>query len=150
MRRTRRAPGLEARIIARTRVIADAPRRRWMILAPWSAAFVAVALLVALLVALPRLRQESTPAPTLARLRPSLPVTPPITELPAARPVHSVFKARRPRQNKPIFPTPLPITPEERRFMAFAAAHPDPFQDLTPPEPLQIDEIKIQPLESGN
>jgi hypothetical protein len=51
-----------------------------------------------------------------------------------------------------VFPTPVPLTGEERALLAFAVHAPDELIDLhrRMEEPIQIEEIKIAPLESAD
>lgn len=58
---------------------------------------------------------------------------------------------RRALPKRRVFPTPAPLTRDERALLAFAAHAPDLARDLSRriDEPIQITEIKIAPLKSA-
>jgi hypothetical protein len=77
----------------------------------------------------------------------------------APRPPQIVARAAVPksarRQTLPkrrVFPTPVPLSGQERALLAFAAHAPDLARDLRSriDEPIQFTEIKIAPLESAD
>ena len=150
-------PGLEQRILTRVRTESAPPRFLFL---KWALPISAAACLLAGIIFWP----HSTPAPESpatvqtavaeppAAVAPVEPVTPPCKK-------HRTtpLLARHPALPKrPQFPTPSPLTAEERALVAFVRLAPDQalqaFSD-TPPkeiEPIRINEIKIQPLQNGD
>src|SRR5690242_15687415 len=103
-------PGLEQRVIARVFSEPARPRFRWL---RWAWAVPALAGAVVAVLSIPR-----TPAPPQAP-RPPAAVVPVASAAPVpARP--AIHRRHRAAQPKPrLFPTPSPLTAEERLLVAF-------------------------------
>ena len=136
--------GLEQRVLARTRT---APKRNH---APaFLAAAGACAATVILTVAF-----HTTPTPP-----PVLPPVPPPAHVAIAPIPKPVLATQRPRTTHKLpkqrqFPTPQPVTAEERLLLALIAAHPDQtaqaFASLhSQSDPIEIKPIEIKPLGQG-
>ncbi len=140
-------PGLEQRILNRVRAAGPAPRfPRWVFAIP------ALAGLLVLAGIFWKREAPKVPRPeaahTVAKI--SAPAVPPVKPEPARRTTRR--HTRYPKQ--PVFPAPTPLTNEERALLALAAHAPKEAREaLTQtrprdPEPIRIEEIKIQPLQS--
>ena len=143
-------PGLEVRVMNRVRGERHVHRFAWL---TWA---IAIPLLVCVLAItlLLRTKRDSTPrvpraAPVIAKIIPAPPVR--RTVIPA-----SVYKSGRKRvpllPRREQFPTPTPLTDEERALLAVVAGAPSAQEALVDREkdtfePLQIAEIQIQPLQ---
>lgn len=149
--------GLENRILAGVQASDHAAqRRRWV----WVLAASAAALIVAVVV----LRFTSRPAPRIATVSPApqtvaprtetpkvVAVAPPVTHVP--RQLSQPPRAATARLNRPEqFPTPSPLTEQEKLLLAYVASAPR--SELSTPvvgdqriEPLQFPEIKIARIE---
>jgi hypothetical protein len=130
--------GMERRILARVRESGAGRRMVWW---RWAAAIPALACVIAVLVYReqpaiepPRLALSVPPAPVLAR-----PVAKPVLR---PRPV--------PLPKLEVFPTPSPLSAEERALAMLVAQFPEKAVELlTPVEPKPIEPIKIEPLSDG-
>lgn len=164
--------GLEDRILAALAAgeaspVRSRPRRRWL---PWTIAIPAVGLLL-LWLALPKAMHAPATVPQIARQlagptqsAPAAPA-PEIARKPGSGPRHlphstqpgqrtsvveSVRKAPPPKLD--IFPTPQPLTAEERALAAAATTAPDPTRQALmatqkqPDAPLSIADLEIPPL----
>jgi hypothetical protein len=138
--------GLETRVLQRVRTQQMSRRRLWR----WAPAVpVLAAILIAVLVYKPRpvtVAKVAVPAVIVEPPRPS----------PAAVAGHvapPVAKTRRPSlpgepPKRKLFPTPSPLTTEERLLVELAESHP---QELAarPAEEIDIKPIQIAPLQIG-
>jgi hypothetical protein len=160
------SPSLEQRILARIAAEPSAaPRPRWL---PWA---IALPLAACLLLFVLFMSQQHR-APNQNALVPSAPSSP-LATLPAAPHPARVRSARaRPPllfappvlladRNVPlpkldVFPTPQPLTAEERTLAAIASETPVPLRialieaQSEPDAPLHIAEISIPPIEPHN
>ena len=144
-------PGLEQRVLNRIRAEAGARRRAW---AQWYIAIPALCLLaVVALVGWPR--REPAPAPR----RPVAQA--PEVKKPVVVPTRMRKPARQPRTRVAglpkleQFPSPSPLTEEERALLEFVMRSPKDAQaflgdvEIQSVEPIRIEEIHIEPLQSG-
>lgn len=130
--------GLEQRILARARTSEARPRLVWW---RWAAAVPALACAVAVFVYRdapriepPRVALTAPPAPVL-----SAPLT---KRTSRPRPV------RLPKLE--VFPTPVPLSAEERALLMLVAQSPEKASELlTPAEPEPIKPIEIEPISNG-
>ena len=131
-------PGLERRVLHRV-AAAGGERRMWW----WFAAVAACACALAISFLL---RTKPVQAP-VAYARGSVTAPPPPTE---PRPSRSgvTHRTTKPRQ----FPTPAPLTPEERALLNFATRFPEQAVAAFAPaeQPIAIPEIEIKPLDNGS
>jgi hypothetical protein len=142
--------GLEDRVLNRVR--ADASRRRRRI---WILGVLAAPALVALVLAIPWRR---TPAPMAVTPPPRAEVqaAAPAIVAPLPAPVPKVARlhkaertpARRVLPKRDVFPTPTPLTREERLLLQLAASCPDALV-MRPMEQIEIKPIEIAPLNIG-
>jgi hypothetical protein len=142
-------PGLDRRVLERIHSD-DAPRPvfpRWAWAIPAAACLLWAGIFGPRYVAAPkhsRLAQAAHMAAPPA-IAPSRPEHPRIVERP---------RRRKSQPRLPQFPAPAPVTNEERALLAFVARAPKEAQEAlldTPQpgvEPIRIEEIKIQPLQS--
>jgi hypothetical protein len=136
--------GLPGRVMARVAADGAAPRRVWWWLAP------AAAVLAGALIATVFWRSETHP-PVVTVVRPPVrtevetPAAPP--PLDVARKVEHVRSVRRlPRRES--FPSPAPLSAEERALLAFVQHAPGVARQLAEPDkPLEIEAVNIQPLQ---
>ncbi|MCE5306786.1 MAG: hypothetical protein LLG20_04015 [Acidobacteriales bacterium] len=132
--------GMEQRILARVREAGGSGRIHWW---RWVAAAVpALAGLLAVFV-----------YRDLPPVAPPSPVALSVPQAPAlVRPV--VKRVSRPRPaplpKREVFPTPTPLSPEERALLQLVAQSPEKAREvLTPVEPKPIEPIVIEPLNNG-
>ncbi len=135
--------GLEDRILERVRIDRAARKRRrlWWMLA------LAVPEVAVILFAV----WMQKPAP---KIQPVAHVAPPPIVQPAP-PVVTAKAVRQPRTaprpprvelpKQAVFPTPSPLTPEERMLVALAQSHPQALV-MNPVEQIEIEPIEIAPL----
>ena len=153
--------GLEMRILAGVRTQARAARLRWL---GWAVAVCAGILAVAALIlhfAPTRLRQPTPSAslPQPATTQPAPPMVPrqqPL--LTPRRPAPEVRRVASRRSRPEQFPTPLPLTEQEKLLLAYLdkAAKPDltaatdekPVNDMEVPE-ITVAALKTKPLEDS-
>jgi hypothetical protein len=146
--------GLEERVLNRVRLSA----RRRVIAWAVAGAVVASVMVAAIFVRMPR-----APAPAshdVARLQtpgPSLPV--PVKEEPRVAPKHrrgriATMRAEPPRPLPKLeqFPSPMPITAEERALLAFVKHHPAEAKQFVAErqngdKPIEIEPIEMAPLQ---
>jgi hypothetical protein len=132
-------PGMDERIVARLRASDRRAGFGW-----WRWAAVAIPVLACLVAVFayrdrpplepPRVAWTVPPAPVLAR--------------PVAKRVRLARPAPLPRRE--VFPTPTPLTSEERALLALVAQSPELARELlTPTEPKPIEPIKIEPISDG-
>lgn len=147
--------GLEERLLNRIRAAGAARRFAWL---RWAVAIPALACLLVLMFTF-RVERDSnsnTPqevrtaaipldaAPDTLRTNPEIP-----------KPVRRSGAKRLPFPKREQFPAPAPITDEERALMTFVARAPDEAREVLiearkrDAEPIQIEEIQIEPLQSG-
>jgi len=140
--------GLEDRVLGRVRAVEAARKRRRL----WAAAIPALAAIV-LIAFFARKPQQPVPVskatitPAPAESAQTLP--PPSTVRPQAiRQAVKIRKPAPPRElpKRPMFPTPSPLTEEERLLMAFAESHPEALPAPLPSE-IEIKPIQIAPLD---
>jgi hypothetical protein len=140
--------GMEERILARIQV-AERPQRRLM---GWAAAFAVGLIAIAVLRVMPR-HEEPQPVRMVANIPQAPARSQAATVLLSTRQRH--HSARRMALPKlPVFPTPSPLTTEERRLLALVRKDPEgtaeAFESLRKRnEPLEIPPLVIAPLESG-
>jgi len=142
--------GLEQRILAKTRT-AKGPRRNWLPSAAIIGALAGAAVLAWLFV--PVKHEAPAKIATTTLSKPIVALQPP-QAVQRLKPKH-----RRPRAESlpklAVFPTPLPLTPEERRLTAMVARDPEgaikAFESLQAraDEPIRIAPIEIPPLQTG-
>ncbi|HTQ53055.1 MAG TPA: hypothetical protein VMI94_01270 [Bryobacteraceae bacterium] len=127
--------GLEQRVWQRIRA-----RRRWRLYA-WWALPVAAGLV---LMAAPWLRT----APQELALRVAAPRPPQIAMVQAA--ARPPLRPARVLPRRRVFPTPAPLTRDERALLAFVAREPGQAREfmMRKDEPLRIEKLKIAPLDS--
>jgi hypothetical protein len=130
--------GMEQRILARVRESGEGRRIVWW---RWSAVIPALACVIALFI-----YRDAPPIepPRVALVRPPAPVL--------ARPVEKRVLRPRPARlpRREVFPTPTPLTPEERALLVLVAESPEKARELlTPSEPKPIEPIVIEPLSNG-
>ena len=135
--------GLEQRVLERIR--AEQTRRRFARLGWWPGAL-AAALASAGLIAGLWMRG----APQALTIRWASPQPPRITAIAQVHP-RSARHAGRLRLRRQ-FPTPTPLTAEERALLAFVAQSPAEARDFVErtDEPIRVETIRIPPLEYGN
>jgi len=133
--------GLDQRVLERVRM-ADAARnpRLWW---TWAAIFVSAAVLVMITVNRPHfvgqvgnLRRVDNPPQPSTYLPPPTPVT-------NRRAEYHPAPHRRTVPKPSQFPTPVPLTPEERALLTLARLE---VQAPTNPRPIEIEPIEIAPL----
>ena len=135
-------PGLENRVLSRVR--AEGARRR---IPRWVFAIPALAGLVFLVMVF---RPVAPPAPKLVVRTEIRNVVP---DVPVVKPRKIRKSPRRALPKRDAFPTPTPLTAEERALLAFIKRSPEQARELFSPPPQQsdesirIDEIRIDPLE---
>jgi hypothetical protein len=131
--------GLEDRVLCRVRTGgAQPPRWRWR----WVCAVAAGAALGAIL--------WMRTTPDHLRMPRTTPRPPEIARAPEATPTakQPAPRARTPKRRQ--FPTPAPLTRDERALLAYVRIAPNEARDLHRriDEPIRIDEIKIGPLQT--
>ncbi len=136
--------GLDGRILGRIRVEAAARRRRrifWLL---------ALAIPEVAVILFAVWMQKAAPKVVpVARVSP-----PPIVQAPPpvidAKAVTRPRTAPRPRRmelpKQAVFPTPSPLTPQERMLVALAESHPRALE-MKPVEQIEIEPIEIAPLQ---
>ena len=137
--------GFEARVLRHARSARS--RRRWLLLLIPAAVAFLIAVAVVMRPVPPPARVVVAGAHTMST---PAPLEPPITSVRVHK-VRSVSTRKAlPRKNE--FPTPSPLTPEERALMILASRSPREAQlladggELTP---ITIPELKIQPLKAN-
>jgi hypothetical protein len=132
--------GMEQRILARVREPGVSRRVHW-----WRWVAVAVPALACLLAVFVYRDQPPVAPPSPVAL--SVPQAPALV-----RPV--VKRAARPRPvplpKREVFPTPSPLSPQERALLQLVAQSPEKARELLAPvEPKPIEPIVIEPLNNG-
>jgi hypothetical protein len=140
--------GLEERVLNRVRAAEAARRRRWL----WALAAPALAAILIAILARPQPAPVARVAPPPARVETAAPSLPPLTppavvRQVASRPAAKIQRPPSPRAlpKKDLFPTPSPLTSEERLLMAMAESHPHELL-IRPVEEIEIKPIQIAPL----
>jgi hypothetical protein len=144
--------GLEDRVLNRIRLEAAGPRRsRW-----WALALVVPALAALVIVAVV---SRSGHAPIAKSIQTAGVVAPPLSMAPALPPAAVSRPARRTRGAKPSraslrflpkrdqFPTPSPLTPEERALILLAQARPAEVEAFAELQRKNLKDIEIPPIE---
>jgi hypothetical protein len=126
--------GLSARVMARIRTERAPSGGGWWLLAVAAAAIVCIAIALSV-------RTQSVPVrPTTVAVVTHPEIHPPVV---AARRKPA---KRLPRRDK--FPSPAPLTEEERSLISFAQLAPEVARQLAEPaKPLEVQPITIQPIE---
>jgi hypothetical protein len=145
--------GLEERVLRRVRV---ASRRRAF---GWAAAIAVAAALVVTVIVVRAPHHVGSKSHDVARVETSLPPRPtPVVEKPRVVPnrrVKSRLARLEPLPKLEQFPTPVPLTAEERALVAFVTRYPkeaqQAFEDLRKrsEEPIEIQPIQIPSLEDS-
>ncbi len=141
-------PGLEQRVLRR---VLTNDRRKW-----WMAAWLIPAVAVLALLLVPA---RKAPAPGWGGLQSARDFSP--ARVGASKPsvVREVPRKRKkpapPTPRRRQFPTPSPLSEEERALLTFAARHPEQVTELAADlrktaDPIQIGELHIEPLQNGN
>jgi len=130
--------GLEQRVLDRVRIAQGARRRRWR----WALMFAVPAVAATLLVIFAP-KPKSQPVPLAVVATPPAPVRLPAAVPPAPR---RIARPRRPAiapelAKRQFFPTPSPLTEEERLLVQLARFSPE----LLLARP--VDEIEIKPIQ---
>jgi hypothetical protein len=135
--------GLEERVLERVRMARRTRARRW-----WCA--IAAAVSGAVLIGI--LARKPQPAP-VARIEPppvqlSIAPPPPRVVVEVRRPARAPRRPTTPRAlpKRELFPTPMPLTKEERMLVALAEAHPQELM-ARPVGEIEIKPIQIAPLQ---
>jgi hypothetical protein len=136
--------GLEQRVLDRVRDAQRSRRRRWR--GMLAVAAPAVAAILAVVVS----RRPETPP--IAALPPS-PAPPAVAMAPPPAPVGIATPRRiapkpRPLPKRDVFPTPSPLTREERLLVQLAESRPE-ILEFKPLESIEIKPIEIAPLQIG-
>jgi hypothetical protein len=122
-------PGLEGRILATVRAREEAVRRgiwTWV----WALGAAAGALAVAIVVVSLAHRQRvpipatTSPAAPLAATKPAAPLIGPQEVLPTPRLTQRAARVRVAARRPDVFPTPVPLTEQEKLLLAFVQAVP--------------------------
>lgn len=142
--------GLEQRVLHRVR--AEGARPRWLFLR-WALPAAALACVVAGVM----LRTQPAPAPERQVASqippPEVPAAVPAPEEPAAPPRQRPARPSLPKLA--VFPTPMPLTPEERALTRVVVSAPEENTDAAGDspqgiEPIEVDKIEIPPLQIGD
>lgn len=142
-------PGLTERVLRRVRD--DAARRGWRRWLPWAWGLPALAAGTVAVVVLWMPRDPGPPASVqLARIEPPALAVAARVPVPPARP--RVAATAPPRRR--VFPTPSPLTLEERALYALATEHSDQLASYADDlrhstDPVRIEPISIEPLTHG-
>jgi len=132
-------PGMEERIVARIRASRERASFGW-----WRWAAVAIPALAGLVAVFTYRAAPPLDPPRVAWTAPPAPVL-------APRVTKRVQRARRaalPRLE--VFPTPSPLTSEERALLVLVAQSPELARELlTPTEPKPIEPINVEPISNG-
>jgi len=129
---------MEQRILARLQEAEAKPRLAWW---RWAAAIPALACAVAVFV-----YRDARPVepPRVALTTPAAPVLSATVTKKASRP----RPVRLPKLE--VFPTPVPLSAEERALLMLVAQSPEKARELlTPAEPEPIKPIEIEPISNG-
>jgi len=134
--------GLEERVLNRVRVAARSKQLTWAF------AFLAVTAVVVAVIAVRTPRQPASKGNDITRV-----ITPaPVPAVEKARAVPKQHRQRLlPKQEQ--FPSPTPMTSEERALLAFVSQHPAEAQQVFAElqksnEPVEIQPIQIPPLQT--
>lgn len=142
--------GLEGRVLNRVRVKLAMRRRVFA----WAVAFAAVASVVVVGIVIRTERHVAVPKPAeIVQAKPALPTA--VTRLPRVMPKRvSVKRSGRPKPLPKLeqFPSPAPLTAEERALVALAQQDPEELGKFAEMErqseaPLEIQPIQIAPLQ---
>jgi hypothetical protein len=132
-------PGMEERIAARIRASRERAGFGW-----WRWAAVAIPALACLVAMFAYRDRPPIEPPRVAWAIPPAPVP--------ARPVAKCVQRARPAPlpRLEVFPTPSPLTSEERALLVLVAQSPELARELlTPTEPKPIEPIIIEPISNG-
>jgi hypothetical protein len=147
-------PGLEQRVLDAIRAAPPAPK---FIFPRWAFAALAAACLLILAITL-RLHRTSSPPPTTWNLpAPAVPAQPQTAQ---RAPEYKIAK-KSPGKHLSLpkrqeFPSPAPLTNEERALLAFVARAPAEAREVLMSaqqqsiEPIRIEQIHIQPLQTDS
>lgn len=141
-------PGLEQRVLRHARE-GRAPGRG-IRARSWAWSIPVLAAVLAIWVRVPR-EPGPPPPPHLALTVPSRVSDQPTPRAPTGPAIHS---HRHALPKRGVFPTPSPVSNEERALLLFAARHPDQMAAIAvnaarAAEPVRIEPLYIQPLEGG-
>jgi hypothetical protein len=141
-------PGLDGRILIRVHAVREQRRFHWLRWAAAIAAFACFALAVTFWTTRDSTPKSRQPVRVIATTASPSPIAPQAVQTSVAR--------RRPKHvhlpKREQFPTPTPLTVEERTLLAFVVRSPKQAEELfssaksRASEPLQIEEIQIEPL----
>lgn len=144
-------PGLEGRVLSRIRAAQERSRFRWCQWALAIPAFACLLLTITFWTTRDAVPKSQKPAPLVANTAPPLPIAPGVVQTTVTR--------RRPKHvplpKRGQFPTPAPLTAEERALLAFVARSPKQAEELfsvakrRTSEPLDFKPIDIEPLQNG-
>jgi hypothetical protein len=147
--------GLEQRVLNRVRA-AEASRRRrrfWTLAALAGPAFAALAILLLIRPGAPPPAPVARVTAPAVRVAPESPAPPPAVSPEKPRPsVSGRAPVARPSPQRElpkrnVFPTPAPVTPEERMLVELAVSHPQQLL-IQPVEHIEIKPIEIAPLQA--
>jgi hypothetical protein len=144
-------PGLEGRVLNRIRAARARRRFSWLHWVMAIPAFACLVLAVTFWSTQDSKPRPSKSAPLVPTAAPPLPIAPGVvqTTVTRRRPKH----LRMPKREQ--FPTPAPLTAEERALLVFVARSPKQAEELfsgakrRTSEPLDIKPIDIEPLQNG-
>ena len=145
-------PGVESRVLNRIRASRQERRFAWL---RWAVTIPAFACLLLLALTFWSKRdstpKRSNPAPIIAKAAPLAPIAPAGVQMSVSRPRLKRLPVPKPEQ----FPTPTPLTDEERALLAFVARSPKQAEEVFADAknrsagPIEIKEIQIEPLQDG-
>jgi len=150
-------PGLEARVLANLR--AERERRSWLVWAGWLATGAVAALIVVGVFNLTRRPTRPVPPPSVATRQtapPTVAAVPPAEGAGESRPIRPVSGKRIPRTfiytmrqevRLDVFPSPQPLTEQEKLLVQYVRQTPAEALAATPTESTLIPELEIKPLE---
>jgi hypothetical protein len=144
-------PGLEGRVLKRIRAALEQHRFHWLRWAAAIPALVCFLLAVTFWTTRNSMPKPRKPAPIVAKTA--------SPSLIARQAVQTTVARRRPKHvwlpKREQFPTPAPLTDEERALLAFIAHSPKQAQEVLADAksrtagPIHIKEISIEPLQDG-
>jgi hypothetical protein len=143
-------PGLDSRVLDRIRAERERRRFRWFRWAVAIPAFACLLLAITFWTTRDSIPKSWKPAPIVAKTAPASPIAPQVFQTTVAR--RRLKHLRLPKREQ--FPTPAPLTAEERALLAFVVRSPKQAEELfsgaksRTSEPLEIKAIHIEPLQS--
>jgi hypothetical protein len=144
-------PGLDARVLNRIRAARERRRFSWLRWAAAIAAFACFLLAVTFWTTRYSVPKSRKPAPLVAKAAPPSPIPAQAVQTTVGR--RRLKHLRLPKREQ--FPTPAPLTTEERALLAFVVRSPKQAEKLfsgaksSTSEPLEIKAIHIEPLQNG-